>query len=589
MHLPDPRAFAPGDTGITRLIAGLVVALVTGFFVLSQVGPAAAWEFSLRSAFTWEYYLYSGTGPNGFFGSFNEDNSDPGPAGYGGTRGSAASMNGWLGNEIGQMSSGSDMSLARIYMRLDPEWRINEAIRIRGSYRIGSWAVPSSDVSAGALVSSKYVEGTAPGVSRSFSPGYWNTLWVSAGTPLGTLVVGKRPEAFGTGLMYDATDNADAAGLLLVSPIGPLRIGFGFSPRLLGTTQYYSQADKNAVRQIDVRSLVTYDSGAVSMGALGKYRRTHLGPESASFQGTDTDPPTGRFAVIPTDTDFSDGSIFFKYNDGTFFFNAEAAWAYARTRRQRRLGSAPGTVPDGSGRSLFAPDYVEHWRWARESGAVLGPIKMSSIWAWIPGPDRRHGMKIDRQADLRSFSEFGNVSLFKPYSLLMSYTYGGGNNSFTRDSGHGYMTDATTQGVRVDYAAASNLNFFGSYFMAERSGHGYGWGFIRPDFSTAPPLERFTGNVAYVEVDQFLTPAPSIPDGDLGWEVDCGATWQLLDGFTLSWTLAYWQPGRWFSFACVDRTVPNWKNPTPGNYFGTDPSRRIDPVFGMELLVSAEF
>lgn len=567
----------------TTQILWVPVALV---FVIWMVTPVVAWEFTMRGTFTWEYDAYTQLGSNGFFGNYDVDNSDAAP-GYGGNRGSAASMNGWFGNEIGQISSGSDMALATMYMRIYPQLRLNKAVRIRGSYRIGSWATPDAATSRGDVVASEYMEGFSPGIQRSFSPGYWNTLWLSAQTPWGIVVVGKRPSPFGCGIMFDAEDNADAAGILLLLPFGPIRMGLNVVPWFLGSPFYFSIADKNATRQFDIGAAILYDAGPFSFGIAGRNWRLRTGPESATFQGNDGADPTGRFAVIPSDTAITDGSLYVKYHNGSVFFNGEIAWGVELTRRQPWLSSDPGILADGSGRSRFASNYVEHLRSMVELGAYRGPAKLSVVWAWIPGPDRRHGVRIDRQSDLRFVSSLSNVSVFRPYSLLLSYTYGGANNSFTVDSRNGYMTDANILAARLDYAIAANVNIFGTVFWAHRVSHGYGQGFMRPEYSAA--ADRFTGSVQYVEDDQFVNSAPAIPDGDLGYEIDWGLAWRILESYTISATFGIWQPGRWFNFACVDRSVSNWKIPTAANSFGANPNRTVDPVFGMELTLNADF
>jgi hypothetical protein len=561
-----------------------IIAVFTLLIVI-QANPGLGWEFSLKGQFNWEYDVYSQLGSRGFFGPFDIDESNN-PLGYGGAIGSAASMNGWLGHDIGQISSGSDLAQAIIYMDVTPEFRLNQAVRIRGTYRIGSWATPSAPTSAGALVRSEYAEGMAPGILRSFSPGYWNTLWLTAQTPWGILVVGKRPAPFGMGLFLDAEDNADVPGVLLLTPFGPFRFGFIFTPWVLGSVDYFTLADKNAVHRAGIAGLLTYESGPLSFGVATRYFTFRTGPESATFQGTD-DPvaPTGRFGVVPSETAVNWGIVFAKYNNGVFFANVEVDGLHGLTRNQKWLSSASGMLEGG--RSRFAPTYVEHWRFATEIGLLAGPSKISLLYAWISGPDRRHGIRIDRQGDLRFVSTYSNVTLFRSYSLLLSYDYGMGNNSITVDSAHGYVTDANVLGARLDYAVASNLNVFGTFFNANRLSHGYGWGFIRPQYDE--PAGRFTGRVQYLEGDQFSNGSPSIPDSNLGYELDWGFSWKLLEGYVLQSTFGIWQPGKWFSYACVDRSNPGWKNPGPGNNFGITPNRSIDPVFGMEILLMAEF
>ncbi len=581
-------------------------------FVSGSSSKSFGWEFSMSGILTWKYASFSQLGSQGFFGPFDTDASGPGPNDYGGTTGSAASMNGWLGHEMqsvptntsqwmlqnrsslptsldyGEISSGSDLALATFYMTIYPEIRLNEALRIRGSYRIGSWETPYSSASRGTMVRSEYPEGMAPGVLRSFSPGYWETLWASLQTPWGIVVFGKRPAPFGMGLIFDGVDNADGVGLLLMTSYGPFRVGLGFCPWLLGSPYYFTLSDKNAVRQLDASAGMTYDSGPLSAGIGGRVWKFHTGPESATFQGVDGPAPTGRYSVIPSDTTITDGTIYLKYFNGRIFFNAEAAWGYETTNRQRWLSSQSGVL---EGKSLFASNYVEHWRGAIEAGAVAGPARLSLLWSIIPGFDRRNGVRIDKQGypPLHVATALTNVTLFRSYSYLLSYTYGSGNNSITPDSRHGYMTDANIFGMRIDYAVAANLNIFATAFTANRMSHGYGQGYIRPEYSSAANPARFTGRVQFVETDNQTNPSPSIPDSSLGYEFDWGFGWKLMEKYTLNGTFGIWKPGGWFSYACIDRSVPNWKNPVSGNNFGAKPGKSIDPVFGMEIKIEVEY
>jgi len=151
------------------------------------------------------------------------------------------------------------------------------------------------------------------------------------------------------------------------------------------------------------------------------------------------------------------------------------------------------------------------------------------------------------------------------------------------------MTDANIFGMRLDYAIAANLNVFGTAFTASRISHGHGQGYIRPQYSTTLIPNRFTGRVQFVETDIYNNPAPSIPDSDLGYEFDWGFGWKLMDKYTLNGTFGVWKPGGWFNYACVDRSVSNWKNPDVSNNFGVGPGKAIDPVFGMEIKIEVEY
>jgi hypothetical protein len=144
---------------------------------------------------------------------------------------------------------------------------------------------------------------------------------------------------------------------------------------------------------------------------------------------------------------------------------------------------------------------------------------------------------------------------------------------------------------------AANLNIYASYFYANRVSHGYGWGFIRPGISTqvsmlfddqtteTPP----SGRVEYRSNGSYIEAVPSIPDNSLGWEVNVGVDWALLEACRLSITGAYWNPGKWFNYACIDKGVRDWDFPTAENLWGTNPNRKIAPIYGTEVAWSISF
>jgi hypothetical protein len=78
-------------------------------------------------------------------------------------------------------------------------------------------------------------------------------------------------------------------------------------------------------------------------------------------------------------------------------------------------------------------------------------------------------------------------------------------------------------------------------------------------------------------------------ENDLGWEFTAGITWKLLEEFLVGVRMAYWRPGRWFNYACIDRAVPNWNNPGPANNWGINPNRDIDSLLGLEVRLSGSF
>ena len=214
---------------------------------------------------------------------------------------------------------------------------------------------------------------------------------------------------------------------------------------------------------------------------------------------------------------------------------------------------------------------------------------------------------------------YSNTGVFRPYSYLMVYGYGLGS-SFARDTGNGFVQDATFYGARLDYAAAANLNLFGSFAWAERfSQSGFLWGCLRPATNsgldgttsalsvattqapglggatfTALPVQQYSGQVVLNNFSPSgASRIPTIPDGALGYEIDAGFDWKLLEGLTARCTMGYWVPGKWFSYACADKSVTNWANWNGGSFngdaFKTAPGKSIDPIFGLEFKLEGDF
>ena len=620
----------------------LLLTVIVGLSIPLLVAPAPAWEFSMDGAFTWEFEYRGQGGREGFFGPYDVD--------FGSGSGSIvagwlAPENFWLGfhqpgndrnassNNIGSsFASGSEGSWNTIYMKTNMQIRMNQALRVRGRYYIGKWYDVGAPTSVGEMVASELINYKAPGVQRSFSPGYWDTLWLTAELPWGIIALGKRPSSWGTGLGWNGDDNRSSESLALTVPYGPFRIQVSMYPSRRGTgvsganaPNYYNQDyDKNNARWWDIAvPNVTYRSGPVDSGFLFNYVSRHVGREgylgSPSRTGT-TATQTGRDQYPSTDFDEVYGGIYFMYNNGRFFFNTELDWDLTTNRHERQRDVANQSLTTAASTTaspyIIRDVYSEHWRFMAETGMLSGPAKVSLLYAWLPGPDRRNGAQIDRTGlqtlvGIRSNS-WSNTGLFRPYSYLMVYSYGLGTH-MNADTLNGTVEDASILATRIDYAVASNLNVYGSFFWADRTNKsGYGWGFIRPDV-TGPAIatptavlthpgaviwdDRGLGSGASTRSNPFPTGgsayAPNIPDPNLGFEIGAGMDWKLLENFTINLTCSYWKPGKWFSYACASKSITSWNTQQSmgGAYpgWGVWPERNIDPVWGLELKLVGDF
>ena len=153
-------------------------------------------------------------------------------------------------------------------------------------------------------------------------------------------------------MQYDGGDGLTTESLVLNAPYGPLDIGIGFYPHrparrgqtitidpydllVLGFfgTGYFNHADKSGVLGMDLVAYVVYNNGPLQAGILAAGSSYHIGPEAfLRFPGL----PAPRLAQ---DSEFFHGTVYTKYNNGRFFFNAEAAWLYWTDRLS---GSDPG-------------------------------------------------------------------------------------------------------------------------------------------------------------------------------------------------------------------------------------------------------
>ncbi|HMK35593.1 MAG TPA: hypothetical protein VK463_11030 [Desulfomonilaceae bacterium] len=629
--------------GIARLLIFCLVMVVSSLCPYAR----AAWDFTLSggSAF-WYYGQYVQLGDRGFFGKYDRDASvlaDFAPLnGWVGNRsdvnfltaGTNASTSGFGINTIARLGTDWVKARGNYYINAYTTSTTQGSFVAVSSGQLATWAVetnlPVFKVSYG---------------KQEFSPGlmlqFGNTrtkeyLLLERGFPvpnvLGVLVgsgllppgvlgffdggrewqVSTKPEAEAdlNPVELDIAKNKEAYKDFQPNTPGPwsstrlfrracyepgfLSIGLGFMPWEKiqiptvpsAVSVSWNLNDINAAAFQNFITYLKYYSTDLEIGIGNLHLRTHQGPELQSTAFRRVNTPT-------KETYTTEGWFYVRYNNGRYFLGTEFDWFNRIWRYQRSqtglfqnpdvldpaLPALPEFFADGSGRSRFAPQYWESWRFMVECGLYYCASSTRLFYAYLPGQDRRHGIIIDRQPFIQETRQQA-LGLLDPYSILMSYLYGGGINAEC------YINAASVYALKFDYMIAANLGVECSVLYARRTSNGYGMGYVRPD-----PAEF--GRVNYDVRGGFAASAPAIPENDLGWEFMSGLMWKLAengpDNFTLEARAACWLPGKWFNYACIDRSIPNWDNPGPGNNWGVNPQRQIDPMFAFELRFGASY
>jgi hypothetical protein len=174
-------------------------------------------------------------------------------------------------------------------------------------------------------------------------------------------------------------------------------------------------------------------------------------------------------------------------------------------------------------------------------------------------------------------TEFISTGNFlRGWGYLMYYLYGTGDG-FNAE-GYGNPTNFHHAGARMDYAVASNLNFFTVYSQAWRDQPGaYRLG---GDYLQGARIWN-NNDLLAAQLGALDRPVPDSAR-DIGWEVDLGVNWKLLENLTWNTTVAYWKPGNWWSYA-----YPNtaWLYALSG---GAAPAaNRVNAIFGAGRQIDA--
>jgi hypothetical protein len=561
----------------------LLTVTVAVLLMAAVAAPALAWEFAMTGQ--WEYRMryFARTGDIDLFGNAGLQNAWPagvsptlvgfaGPRIY--NRGTATVAPAYpavgafyadQSNPVyrivkgGYSRSESDAFYSDSRLTFNPEIRVNPAIRVHGVYNIGGMRHKYFQAFDGptnigvAPFERYYMSQTSMNAYDTAAIGSWEQFRATIQTPIAIFSLGVKDFPFGTGASLGYNTRAEA--FLTVVPYGPFRFlhGLWLSRGLLGTQESWATTPDSQSRNTLFQGiLATYDSGPLAIGAGAIWRQTHvnadeLGPATAAV-----------YAAFDVNTLIYVG--FMKYNNGRVFTNAEYAWATVDFYRPRF--APPGGVPLAV---VSGPRYDECYHWWWEVGAFAGPAKVSLLYAIASGPVQNLSYTqggVNTGNTTKVYRPWAiNYQAMEPYEFLMFNTYGGGNAggwsaldvTFVNDD-HGMMTDAFCFAGRVDYAVASNLNVFGSYIWAhrlEKAGTWKGQFLATGADATAAQRQAFvlanfgaaSGETAGGTINPF------VDDGHIGWEVNLGMAWKLLEGLNLNAKYSYWQPGKYFDQA----------------------------------------
>lgn len=593
----------------------LIILGLLGCLLALFVANVFAWELNLNGEVVWRYRFITRTGPNDIFGYMN---GETGPnlginhiRGYptpstNNTFADSLSVTGAYGVIAGEHNFGPDMGLTDFRITFYPTFKINKAIKLTCSVNLTSLGLHSN---GRPYTNFEMNEGL--GALDTVGGGYANSLWVPisdrpAGsnvpntmvtvqwaklgikTPMLNFSLGYKTSGAGIGLWKNKKDRASTS-FGMSTQYGPFTFGispyFGRANSSWNAWPRNDRARDNPWRREGDRNYfggitcsIIYMAGPMEINFAQDGWHT---PNNADFSygprlanGT---PGSFRIDRRPTpDTWVYDTVVGFKYANGRVFFNAEVAhfWEY---------NSGRGTTSFGT---IIADLNQDAWIYGLETGVLAGPAKLTVSYVRATGDDP--STRITNE-DARNGDAGVSPHAMRNWGYLMYYVYGTGTG--WNAAGEGQSSNFHHVGARLDYAVAANLNTFAvvSYAWRDQE-NSFNFG---GNFSFG--ARRLTNNQLIIQ-----PPPPSVkavPESakDIGWEVDCGFDWKLLENLTWSTTFALWFPGKFWGYAYPNTAA---MYAPLGNYWTFNPTvtrarinpdRTIDPLFAMETSLGVHF
>jgi hypothetical protein len=495
-----------------------------------------------------------------------------------------------------------------------PKIKVNKCISLSSSVNFTSLGIH-----AGGRPYDNAATGTVP----ANQGGFFNSLWV----PVSDRMAGANvPNMFVTVQWWKLSIKLPWFGISTGTKTSNVGLGFWknkcqrastsfgtkahYGPFTIGMSPYFgrtrsdwdvfardSMNDNNPWRKDDDRDYtrggtvsLVYANGPFWFQFFQDFHLTRSYRQDDQYVGRNADGTPGAkpaLTGIPhPDQWVSDAAMAIKYFNGRFFFNAEVDhfWQYRSGR-----GIAVG---------LFGPEALlvnqdqdqDAWMYAVELGTLIGPSKITLSYFRATGDDPATRKTTE---DARAGDSAVSSCYVRDWAYLMYYYYGTGT-SYDAE-GKGQPTNLHHVGGRIDYAVASNLNVYGVFSTAWRDQPNA----FRLGGNLLHTQHRFDNNdilEAQLGVgDPFVF---AVPDHarDIGWEVDLGVNWKLIENLTWNGILAIWQPGNWWSYA-YPNTAAIWRATPPGaplienDFFlaTANLGRDIDPLIGFETTLEIFF
>jgi hypothetical protein len=362
--------------------------------------------------------------------------------------------------------------------------------------------------------------------------------------PWGQVSLGAKSFIWGTGATFGP--NTQIETLAIQVPYGPFRLTWQIWPGH-GVGQLAPAVPTNPLPVEVTRPQllqfwdIIYRNNYVDAGIATYWQRSHLQRQALDWAGF---PPEAS----ALDQNILFNTVYGKLWTGSFLMATEYSWFMA----------------DNYFRGA-APYFQEGYHWFGEIGLVTGPARVSAMFAIASGRVLNNPNRTKRYEPFPI-----NSQCMAPYESLMFHAFGGGNQVFggffMPSDGDGMLADGHAFGARFDYAVATNLNIWVSYMKAqrlERAGNYIG-AINETDSATVSGTELYPGpDLAYFVAvgpppsglqffgnqNKFPERSPYVDNDEIGWEINVGLDWQLLEGHLLRLHYARWQPGHWYDWA----------------------------------------